>query len=338
MTVTLRIADESFQKTWDATVLSSPHSMIFHMWQWLKLAEMQSSMELFPILIYKGTVLVGLYPIFLQKKGFLNLAFSPPSKIEMLYLGPVIVDYESLKQDKKESLFVQIQEEVDKFIFEIKGYKYVRIRTSPGLFDSRPLRWSGYFIDPLYTYRIDLTNGIDYTWKQFSKKLREDINKGIREGVTVKTGNKEDLVFIHDSLSKRFIEQGIKTKDYKKFLFTLYEKFYPENLKIFMAEYNGQRIGGCICLCFKKGMYAWVGSPKTDLIGISPNDVLHWEIIKWAHNNGKEFYEMMDAGDDPRLRHFKSKYNPDLVIWYSCTKHSSFVYKIGETIFNMLRR
>jgi lysylphosphatidylglycerol synthetase-like protein (DUF2156 family) len=51
-----------------------------------------------------------------------------------------------------------------------------------------------------------------------------------------------------------------------------------------------------------------------------------------------EFYEEMDAGDDPRLRYFKSKYNPELVIWYAATRYSSGVYKIGERLFQLLRK
>ena len=61
----------------------------------------------------------------------------------MLYLGPVIADYESLKQDKKESTYIQIQKELDNYIFETKGCKYARIRTAPGLYDSRPLSGLG---------------------------------------------------------------------------------------------------------------------------------------------------------------------------------------------------
>ena len=85
-------------------------------------------------------------------------------------------------------------------------------------------------------------------------------------------------------------------------------------------------------------MYFWVGLPKTDIVGISPNDMIQWEAIRWAQSNGYEYFELMDAGDDPRLRHFKSKYNPDLVIWYSATKYSSFIFKIGENVFKLLRK
>ena len=102
------------------------------------------------------------------------------------------------------------------------------------------------------------------------------------------------------------------------------------NMKIYIAKYKGEKVGGTISLCYKDIMYLWVGVSKSDLKGISPNDLTQWEAIKWACNNGYKYYEEMDAGDDPRLRYFKSKYNPELVIWYSAIKHASFIYKIAE--------
>ena len=338
MVVTLTLADDTFQKTWDGCVVSSPHGTIFHTWQWLKLIEKQSLTKLLPILIYKGTVLIALYPVFLQKRYFYTLALSPPFGAYMVYLGPVIIDYESSKQDTRENLFIQIQQEVDKYIFGKNKCAFSLIRTSPGLSDPRPLRWAGYRIDPLFTYRIPLQEGTDAVWEKLEKKLRVNIKKAVKEGVTVRLGDWEDLEFIHDSLYKRYIEQGLKPTDNKKYLFTIYQKFYPDNLKIFVAEYKGQRISGCFYLCFKNIMYFWVGLPKTDLVGLSPNDLIQWEAIKWAQSNGLEYFELMDAGDDPRLRYFKSKYNPELVIWYSAIKYSSFVYKFGEKLFQFFRK
>jgi lipid II:glycine glycyltransferase (peptidoglycan interpeptide bridge formation enzyme) len=338
MALTIIPLDSTNEKAWDDVVFSSSNGTIFHTIEWLKVVQDQLDAEFLPLMFYKGTQLVAIYPIFIQNQGIIKVALSPPSRSYMLYLGPVIADYESLKQDKKESTYIQVQQEMDKYIFKIKGCKYARIRSSPGLYDSRPLRWAGYTIDPYYTYRIDLTGGIDHVWERFDRKLRVEINKAVREGVTVRTGDKEDLVFIHDSLFKRYIEQGIKPVNYKNFLLELYNRFYPDNLKIFVAEYKGQRIGGTINLCFKNIMYLWVGIPKTDLAGISANDLIQWEAIKWAQTNGLEYYEEMDAGDDPRLRHFKSKYNPDLVIWYSAVKHSSHLYKAGERLFDFIRK
>lgn len=330
MSLQLKIITEVDSVEWDNIVATNAHGTIFHRWKWLKIVEKNTNSIFYPIMVYKGTTLVGIYPIFIQEKGFIKLAFSPPSGAYLIYLGPVINNYENLKQDKKESIFMHLQEEMDKFIFSDLNCKYSRIRSPPGLYDSRPLRWSGYKVEPLYTYRIDLTGGEKKVWEQFDRQLRVTINKAIREGVTVEEGNKNDIDFIHESLLRRFNEQGSRSKDHLKYLSDLYDEFHPNNMKIFIAKYNGEKIGGMFSLFYKDIMYLWVGVSKSDLKGISPNDLTQWEAIKWACNNGYKYYEEMDAGDDPRLRYFKSKYNPELVIWYSAVKHSSFVYKIAE--------
>jgi len=338
MSLTIKILDTNNEKIWDDIVFSSSCGTLFHTVKWLRVAEKQTGAEFHPLVFYKGTQPVAIYPLFITKYGIVKLALSPPSRAYMLYLGPVITGYEFLKQDKKETLYIQIQQETDKYLFEKQGCKFARIGSSPGLFDSRPLSWSGYSVEPVYTYRINLTKGIDFVWEQFDRKLRVEINKAVREGVTVRSGDKDDLIFIHDLLFKRYVEQGFKPLNYIPFLLDLYEKFYPDNMQIFVAEYDGQRVGGTINLCFKNIMYLWVGIPKTDLVGISVNDLIQWEGIKWAVAHGLEYYEEMDSGDDPRLNHFKSKYNPDLVIWYSAVKYTSFLYKAAEKLFDIVRK
>lgn len=338
MALTISSLDSQREKAWDDLVISSPCGTLFHTVRWLRIVQKHTKAEFHPLMFYKGTQLVAIYPLFIQKKGLTKVALSPPSRSYMLYLGPVISAYESMKQDRKESTYIRIQQEMDKYIFKIQGCSYARIRSSPGLYDSRPLRWSGYIVEPLYTYRIDLTQGIDHVWEQFDRKLRVEIHKSQREGVTVRQGGRDDLEFIHDALYSRYTKQGISAVNYKKFLEDLYDQCSPENLKIFVAEYNGKRIGGTINLVFKNGMYLWVGIPKTDLVGISPNDLIQWEAIRWAQKKGLTYYEEMDAGDDPRLRYFKSKYNPELVIWYGATKYSSIIYKLGEKLFQLFRK
>ncbi len=330
MTLEIKVAGESDIEKWNSAVASSSHGTLFHTWEWLKIVQNHTSSVLYPLMAYRGENLVGIYPVFIQKKGFFNIAFSPLPKAYLLYLGPVILDYDNLKQNKKESTFMQLQEEIDRFLFIELKCKYVRIRSSPGLFDSRPFIWGGYQVEPLYTYRINLTGGVDHVWEQFDRKLRVDINRAIREGVGVEEGNKEDIGFIRSSLYRRFERQGFRPSDHSRYLSELYDTFHPDNLKIFIATYKGEKVGGMISLCYKDIMYLWVGVPKSDLKGISPNDLVQWEAIKWACNNGYRYYEEMDGGDDPRLRHFKSKYNPELAIWYSAVKYSSYIYKIAR--------
>jgi hypothetical protein len=210
MGLTIQKLDADNEKAWDEVVFSSTHGTPFHSVEWLKVVQRHSPAEYLPLMFYKGSQLVAVYPVFILKQGPIKVALSPPSRSYMLYLGPVIADYASMKQDKKESTYIQVQQEADRYIFETEGCKYARIRSSPGLYDSRPLRWSGYTVEPFYTYRIDLTKGITFVWEQFDRKLRVEINRAEREGVTIRTGDRNDLEFIHDLLFKRYVDQGLK--------------------------------------------------------------------------------------------------------------------------------
>jgi len=329
MEVELKIAKNEDSEEWDKLVENSPHGTIFHTWKWLKIAEKHTNSKLYPIIGYKGTKPVGIYPFFLIRKKGVKLLFSPPPKTLLLYLGPTFSDFQKLKQSMKESLFMEFQTEVDNFITsKLKG-NYIRIRTSPGLLDSRPLRWAGYHVEPLYTYVMDLTKGTDNIWNGFNKELRRNINKAQKEDIKVEEGSKEEIYIINELLRQRFEEQGYRSsKDYyRSYLSDVYEAFYPQNLRIFVAKYSGEIITGQIAICYSDKISLWAGSPKTNILRGTPNDLLQWEIIKWACKHGFRQYEIMDAGDDPRLRHFKAKFNPELVPWYSAVKYSSPIFK-----------
>jgi hypothetical protein len=332
MALTLRFADENDVKEWDDTVLASINGTIFHTWSWLKIVERHTKTTLYPVMAYKGNELVAIYPFFVRSHLFFKLAFSPPPGAYLLYLGPLFPGYEHLKQDKKEGIYFDFLKEIDTLIFKNLGCSYSRINSSPRLYDSRPFYWQKYSVSPYFTYRIPLSGGVDHVQAQFDRKLRGDIKKAIREGVTVKVGERKDLAVIHQSISQRFFEQGLTPKNHLPYLLDLYDAFNPENLKIFLAEYKEQIIGGMIALRYKDVVFLWVGVPKSKIPGISPNDLVQWEGIQWACNSGYSYYEEMDSGDDSRLTSYKSKYNPTIEIWYSATKYSSRIFKIADFI------
>jgi lipid II:glycine glycyltransferase (peptidoglycan interpeptide bridge formation enzyme) len=321
MTIEIKIAKEKDKEEWDS------HGTIFHTWKWLKIVEKHTNTKLYPLIGLKGTVPVGVFPLFYKKKNFIKILFSPPPKALLTYLGPIIVEYDKLKKSKRESTFVEFQKRTEEFISKQLKYNCARIRSPPDLLDSRPFKWAGYDVEPFYTYMINLKGGADHVWSEFNKQLRIDINKTKKKGVVVKEDSKKGLEFLCDAVARRFEEQGMgSSKFYKKYLFDIYNAFHPENFKIFIARYKGKRVGGLTLLCYKNKAYLWMGIPKTDIKGISPNDMATWESIKWACENGFDKYEIMGAGYNPRLRHFKSKFNPKLSLWFSAIKYSPSIY------------
>ncbi len=331
MSIELEIVGEDEKDKWDTLVETSPHGTIFHTWEWLKIMEKHTKSKLYPIVGMKGTTIIGIYPLFCLKNFSLKSVFSPPPWVSVPYLGPVIADYDKLKQDKKESIFTDFQREVDKFIeSEIKP-NYTLISSPPGLLDARPFKWAGYHVEPIYNYIIDLSKGEDYVWEQFKKNLRQNINRAIREGSRMEEGSKEELEWIINAIARRYEEQGKVASTSIGYLLDLYDTFYPQNMKIFVAKYNDEVVSGMIDIYYKDKVVSWLGNTKANVEGRSPNELLQWEAIKYATENGMKYYEEMGANTE-RLCGYKSKYNPDLLICFSAKKYS-FMAKLAEIVY-----
>ena len=337
MSIELRVAGKDEQDKWDAIVEVSKQGTIFHNWNWMKIVEKHTKSKLYPIIGFKGTTIIGIYPLFYQKKFSFKSVFSPPPKVAVPYLGPVIVDYNKLKQRKKESIFIEFQKKVDEFIkSELKPY-YTLISSPPNLPDSRPFKWTGYQVEPKYNYIIDLSKGENYVWEQFKRNLRNDISRAKSREIFVESGFKEEIEWIYDAIAMRYIEQSRVVPISKKYLLDLHESFYPQNMKIFVAKYNETVIGGIINIYYKNKITNWLGNTRANVGGISPNELLHWNAIKWAIEHDLKYYELIGANTE-RLCHYKSKYNPDLSICFSAKKYSSIMSEWAETAyFNILK-
>ena len=336
MSVKLEIVGEDERDRWDTLVESSPHGTIFHTWKWLKIMEKHTESKLYPVIGLKGTTPIGVFPLFYQKNFLVKMMFSPPPHLAMPYLGPALVDYDKLKQGKKESIFIEFQKQVDDFIFSEPKPSYVSISSSPSLLDSRPFKWTGYEVEPMYNYLFDLSGGADYVWKGFKKHLRQNISRAENRGITIKEGFKEELELIYDSLFDRYKEQDITLPVTKEYLLDLYSSFHPHSLRIFVAEYQREIIGGMVDIYYGSKVVSWLGNAKANVEGVSPNELIQWEAIKWACEHDFKYYEEV-GGNTPRLCHYKSKYNPNLSVYLSAGKYSTHI-KFLETVYKHVRK
>ena len=334
--VELKIAKKEDAEEWDRIVKTSPHGTLFHTWKWLKITEKHSGKRLYPLMGYKGSELIGVYPLFSSRKYFLRMVFSPPPSTGIPYLGIVLDKFDKLKQDKREVNFREFYNSAEKFIRSELNANYVQISLSPGFIDARPFKWSGYNVEPVYHYLINLEKGEKSVWSGFKGSLRAHIKKAQKEGITVKQGEKEEVKLLFNRLKERYAEQGRRIPMSKSYLLDIFKEFYPQNMRVFMAEYNGEYVGGIITLIFKEKILFWIGAPKAKLKGLSPNDLVQWECIKWAIENGLKYYEEVGA-NTPRLCEFKSRYNPELTICLTARKVTT-ITKLLEKIYRLYLR
>ena len=104
--------DETWQ--WDDIVKNSPYGTIFHTLKWLKIVEKHTKNKLYPLIGFKGKEIIGIFPVFYQKRGPLRMIFSPPPKVAMPYLGQIYIGYNQWKQNKRESISIEFQAQIDR--------------------------------------------------------------------------------------------------------------------------------------------------------------------------------------------------------------------------------
>ncbi|MDG6251420.1 GNAT family N-acetyltransferase [Methanocalculus sp.] len=324
MAIELKILKQNESPEWDTIIENSIHGTIFHRWDWLKIVEKHTNGTFYPIIGLNNTEPIAAFPLFVQKKYNLNMVFSPPPHVGMLFLGPVFREYELLKQDKKESYYTGFQKEVDNFLFNDISSDYNYFALPPNLADPRPFQWADYEIIPAYDYEFDVKLGKDVLWENLKKNARTDITRARKKGITIEIGHRDEFIAIYKLLQGRYRDQKRTVNVPLEYLLDIYNRF-QNNIKILVAKYDGELITGSVKVYHRNTEYSWIGSPKPSIeISPSPNPLITWEEISHACDKGLDTYLQMGTAGNHRLSNYFTKFNPNLKLRFIVKKRSRF--------------
>jgi hypothetical protein len=318
MEVTL--ATENDKNLWDEIVTCSHQGTLFHTWDFLSIMQRHSVKNvwkkefratLYPLLISDKKRIVGIAPFFYYNISGYHIAGSPPFAVENYYLGPVFRNVGETGSVKCEGRELEFHNAIDKFLKKTLKPHMILIHTSPGLFDTRQFIWNGYEVEPRYTYILNTKQDYPSIHAAFSKNLRQNIDKVQKSGIVVVEGTREEVTLIHQRLRERN-----RIHAPLEYLNDVFDRFSPENIRIFIAEKNGEPVSGIITSIWKDKVSFWVGSPRYSLDGIDPNGAIIAKSIRWACEHGYSQYEIIGA-DTKSLFTFKQKFGADLILYYN---------------------
>jgi hypothetical protein len=322
------------RELWDSTVDQSPYGLLFHKWDFLRIAEKHTGWKLLPYGVYKGKTLLSLFPLFYKKDLLVRSVFSPPPLSCIPYLGPTMnAGYGDVKPSTRES---HLQTVVDEVTAEIKKLSpsYVYVQMPPMYNDIRPFKWNGFAETSHFTYFIDLNKTPEQILAGFDKNLRWTLKKVGELPLRLERVN--DAEAFCDIVGKRYGEQGLTYPIASPLYLKELLEAYPDNVKMYFL-YHGEDIASVITVCQYKGrMIYWMGNARLDS-GIAGNDSMLWTMIKKAREEGCTEFEIQGAGDR-RLWHFKSKYNPRLEVCYAASMKDELGRAAEWAYFNIKRK
>jgi len=319
------------KKEWDEFIDDSYNGMLFHKWDFLKIAEKHSKMKLYTYGIYKGNTLVAVLPLYVIKKGFFKIALTQPPRTAIPYSGFVLSsDFKNLKQGKKEGIMELIVTSINDILKEISPI-YFFMKLTPQIYDIREFLWSNYMTIPHYTYLIDLTKDFKELWSGLMNTTRRRIKKIERAYTEIDVIKKNSGNQIYNLLKERYESQGLSSPLLNSSYINDLIKKYPNNIEVYIIKNEDNILSGKIILKYKKIYFNWIGDVKSNDPNIA--DYMMWKFIERAKMEGFETYDMCGA-DTKRLCMFKSKFNPSLAIHFNIIKKEKLIGYLVEWLYH----
>jgi CelD/BcsL family acetyltransferase involved in cellulose biosynthesis len=305
---------------WNRYVEQSPQTTPFHRYEALDLLADAAGADLHTLVGFKGQEPTGVLPLFEQTRGPFRLVTSPP-EMEVLSLGPALLNADKLKQRKAERRHRQFVDGCLDWIDGRLAPDYVDIRTVDRYGDVRPFIWNGYDVTPAYTYVVDLTPDEEDLLMSFSSDARSNIRDSEASSASVTEGGPDDLRQVVASVRERHAEQGESYPITAPFVEALYDLLPEDRMRVYTVRADGERGGGMVTLEDGDTVYRWMGGAKTG-DRFPPSDFLDWRILTDAKARGIDRFDLLGA-NTPRLCRYKAKFDPDPSQYYVAKRQTA---------------
>lgn len=294
--VDISILSPSDESAWQAYVNAHPDATIYHTLEWRDILYNEYGFEPVYLIAKSGGKVIGVLPMFLAKnlrgKRLVSLPFS-------IYGGPV--------GDSGEIVSALLSKAKELVMGGMAGSIEIRCNPySPDL--PSPLAGEGQGegeFSEQKGMKVDLTPGIDVLWKQLTD--RNDVNRAIKEGLKFSLSDGDGIEKFYQLQLMTRKRLGLPTPSLK-----YYSSFFEKMsgmVKLALVEKGGIPIAGGFFFIHKNTVLYALGASDYRYLSSRPNDLLIWEMIKWAEGAG---FKRFDLGPTPSsdsgLLHFKRKW------------------------------
>jgi len=307
----------------------SKHATPFHDHVWLSSLEKNLGTECRIAIFDDNTIC----PLFKKKIGPIEINFSPVFGTETAYMGilekGIGHQVSGIRETNIDDYLKQLKKEVGKFFMILP----------PGI----ETKFGSQETAQTIITQLNEKNEEDH-FAKIRKGHRYCVKKAENDGVTIEEDYSDQAIDTYYNLLKTTYTDNnynpLPKQFYTDIIKGLHEK---DRIKVLFAKYQGKTIG---CAAFPYSgdtVYYWTGaSLKGETAKLYPNNLIQWNLIKWAYSKAFKKYDMLGASIEG-IKNFKLGWGGELVdykrIYSSATlKAAAQGYaKLGSGIKNKIR-
>ncbi len=301
----IRLATAQDKKSWDAYVDSRPDAAPYCRFAWREAVEQAYGHKACYLLAEEKGVMKGILPLFVFRIPFCG---STLVSLPFCDVGDVLAD----NHDTKKALLAETMALAKQF--RVKG---VDVRScQENLLGNEIGDWHLSVQTGKVRLLLDLPGSSEELWNGFKSKLRSQVRKAEKNGLTFRWGDLGDLADFYQVFSRNMHALGspVHSKEWIEKVFVN----YGENVRMGLAFKEDQPVGCGIILYTKHTVSVPWASTLREFNRLSPNMMLYWNFLKYAADSGKKFFDFGRSTPNEGTYRFKKQWGaePEALFWY----------------------
>jgi len=156
------------------------------------------------------------------------------------------------------------------------------------------------------TFRLDLSPGADAVWARLDGKLRNQVRKGEKSGLVVEWAGRDGVADFYDVLAVNMRDLGSPVHG-RGFFEALLDEF-EAGARVALVRLEGRAVAAAVCFAFRDTVYVPWASSLRAFRALCPNNLLYWEIVRWAAGAGLRWLELGRSSRGSGTYHFKRQW------------------------------
>lgn len=285
----LRVRTDVGETDWDRFVYAHPAGTVEHLWQWREIFSRVFRHRPVYLAAVRGNEIVGVLPLVLVK----SILFGR-SVVSLPY-----ANYAGLVTSDSTAANALVSEATR--IGRTFGASHVELRNVDR---QRPdLPWQSHKVGA----RLLLPSSVDALWDALDRKVRNQVRKARKEGLTVDTGGSELVADFYRVFARNMRDLG--TPVFPKALFEQTLRRLPIDARVHIVRRGTLPVAGAISLGWRRTVLVPWASALREYRALCANVLLYWTMLEAAVAGSYATFDFGRSTPGSGTHHFKQQWD-----------------------------
>lgn len=279
--VPIAVSIEREPREWDAFVDAAADATGYHSWRWRHVFERAFGHQPVYLAARRGREICGVLPLVLFRTPLLGrFAVSLP----FVNYGGVVAEDDATAQALRTAA---------RDLIKARGARYLELRHQSVKFPDLPGR------NHKVAMRRALPGTEDACWQALDRKIRNQVRKAEKSGLTAEVGHAELLGDFYSVFARNMRDLG--TPVYTRRFFEEVLAQFPERCRVHVVRLGGTCVAASITIASRgTAEVPWAASDKRHR-DLCPNTLLYWTMLRRAIADGNRTFDFgrSSPGDGP---------------------------------------